>query len=164
MNTDKHRYKSGILGVILAVIWVECGGAGVETVTGQVGELGMTLSREHVLVDFEGADQVSPDRYEADAVVVRLEATDRPSVATDDSVVTDEDTSVSVSVLENDFDPDQDDLFVVTAVNGEASHVGVQFQLPSGALLRVESDGDYEYDPNGVFDNLPLGFKTLHAP
>ncbi|MEZ6133641.1 MAG: Ig-like domain-containing protein [Pirellulaceae bacterium] len=66
-------------------------------------------------------------------------------------------TTAGGSVLQNDSDPDQDDTFVVTAVNGEAGQVGVQFQLPSGALLRVKSDGDYEYDPHGTFDYLPLG-------
>ncbi len=40
----------------------------VETVTGPIpgGELGVTLMHEHVLVDFIGADQVSPARYDAD--------------------------------------------------------------------------------------------------
>jgi phosphotriesterase-related protein len=39
----------------------------VQTVTGLVpaAELGLTLMHEHVLVDFIGADQVSPQRYDA---------------------------------------------------------------------------------------------------
>ncbi len=69
MNTDKHGYRIGILGILVAVLGVECGAAGVETVTGRVAELGMTLSHEHVLVDFIGADKVSRDRYEADEVI-----------------------------------------------------------------------------------------------
>jgi len=41
------------------------------TVTGQIsaGELGTTLPHEHVLVDFIGADLVSPDRYDPDNVI-----------------------------------------------------------------------------------------------
>ncbi len=41
-------------------------GGRVVTVTGPLapGELGMTLPHEHVLVDFIGADQVRPDRYD----------------------------------------------------------------------------------------------------
>ena len=41
----------------------------VETVTGPVAAdaLGVTLSHEHVLVDFIGADRVSPARYDRDA-------------------------------------------------------------------------------------------------
>jgi phosphotriesterase-related protein len=40
----------------------------IETVNGQLApdRLGMTLMHEHVLVDFVGADQVSPSRYDAD--------------------------------------------------------------------------------------------------
>jgi phosphotriesterase-related protein len=43
----------------------------VMTVTGQIpaGDLGSTLPHEHVLVDFIGAEQVSPDRYKVDEVV-----------------------------------------------------------------------------------------------
>ena len=42
-------------------------GASVQTVTGPVpaAQLGLTLMHEHVLVDFIGADQVSPHRYDA---------------------------------------------------------------------------------------------------
>jgi phosphotriesterase-related protein len=46
----------------------------VQTVTGPVGtdDLGPTLVHEHILVDFVGADQVSPGRYEADEVCGRM--------------------------------------------------------------------------------------------
>lgn len=42
----------------------------IETVTGPVepDDLGLTLMHEHLLVDFIGADRVSPSRYDADAV------------------------------------------------------------------------------------------------
>lgn len=40
----------------------------IETATGPIAadRLGLTLMHEHVLVDFIGADRVSPDRYDAD--------------------------------------------------------------------------------------------------
>ena len=40
----------------------------VMTVTGPIGpnQLGVTLPHEHVLVDFVGADKVSPERYDQD--------------------------------------------------------------------------------------------------
>jgi phosphotriesterase-related protein len=46
----------------------------VQTVTGPVSadDLGPTLVHEHILVDFVGADQVSPDRYDADEVFSRM--------------------------------------------------------------------------------------------
>lgn len=42
----------------------------IQTVRGPIepAELGLTLPHEHVLVDFVGADQVSPSRYDADVV------------------------------------------------------------------------------------------------
>jgi phosphotriesterase-related protein len=42
----------------------------IDTVTGRIdaGRLGVTLMHEHVLVDFVGAEQVRPGRYDADAV------------------------------------------------------------------------------------------------
>ncbi|MCA9125995.1 MAG: VCBS domain-containing protein [Planctomycetales bacterium] len=75
--------------------------------------------------------------------------------------------SDGVPLLSNDFDvdvgtnpdtsaPDVDQVRVV-AVNNAEARVGVRFQLASGALLRVSSEGTYEYDPNGSFDYLPLG-------
>lgn len=43
----------------------------IQTATGPLprGELGTTLIHEHVLVDFVGADQIRPGRYDADEVV-----------------------------------------------------------------------------------------------
>ncbi len=44
----------------------------IQTVRGPVpaSQIGLSLCHEHVLVDFIGADEVSPDRYNADEVVV----------------------------------------------------------------------------------------------
>ncbi len=46
----------------------------VQTVTGPVdpADLGLRLVHEHVLVDFVGADQVSPERHDADEVFGRM--------------------------------------------------------------------------------------------
>ena len=43
-------------------------GSSIQSVTGEVAadRLGLTLMHEHVLVDFIGADKVSPSRYDAD--------------------------------------------------------------------------------------------------
>ncbi|MDX9754931.1 MAG: phosphotriesterase [bacterium] len=45
----------------------------IMTVQGPIepAQLGMTLPHEHIMVDFIGADQVSPDRYQADEVVAK---------------------------------------------------------------------------------------------
>jgi phosphotriesterase-related protein len=47
--------------------------SGVNSVTGPVaGKLGVTLPHEHVMVDFIGADQVNPNRYDPDEVFTRV--------------------------------------------------------------------------------------------
>src|SRR5262249_28586975 len=56
-------------------------------------------------------------------------------------------------VLGNDSDPDGDSI-TVTQVNGSAANVGTQIVLASGALLTVNADGTYTYDPNHAFDWL----------
>ena len=81
--------------------------------------------------------------------------------AIDDIVATDEDSALNGSVLadnENgaDSDPDGDPL-TVTEVNGVAADVGSQVTLASGALLTLEGDGTFNYDPNGQFESLNTG-------
>ncbi|MCG8510817.1 MAG: pectinesterase family protein, partial [Rhodospirillales bacterium] len=41
--------------------------------------------------------------------------------------------------------------------NGVTADVGVQITLASGALLTLNADGTFDYDPNGQFDNLNAG-------
>jgi len=86
---------------------------------------------------------------------------DRPATATADSLDTTENTSATVgsgspvnaNLLANDVDRDGDTI-TITAVNGNAAFVGTQITLASGALLTVNADGTYTYDPNHVFDYL----------
>ncbi|AFZ51397.1 putative pre-peptidase [Dactylococcopsis salina PCC 8305] len=83
-----------------------------------------------------------------------------PPNAVDDTGSTDEDSSFTVDaangVLANDVDPDGDAL-TVRAVNGEAGKVDTEITLDSGALLTLNADGSYEYDPSGAFEDLNDG-------
>ena len=83
-------------------------------------------------------------------------------VAVDDAVTTDEDSLLSGNVLTNDSDPDSDPL-TVTEVNGNAADVGSQVTLTSGALLTVNSDGTFDYDPNGQYESLGAGESTTET-
>src|SRR5205814_1016245 len=65
--------------------------------------------------------------------------------------------------LGNDTDVDLSDAKTVVAVDGEAMAVGTQIALPSGALLTVQSDGSYTYDPNGKYDFLASGSTAADA-
>jgi Ca2+-binding RTX toxin-like protein len=80
-----------------------------------------------------------------------------PPVAIDDAFSTSEDVIITgASVLGNDSDADGDGL-TVTEVNGNASAVGSEIVLLSGALLTLNANGTFDYDPNGAFDSLNDG-------
>ena len=49
---------------------------------------------------------------------------------------------------------DPDSPLLLTAVNGSTASVGHQITLASGALLNVNADGTFQYDPNHAFDYL----------
>ncbi len=56
----------------------------------------------------------------------------------------------------NAFDFEGDALTIV-GVDGNPASVGTQITLASGALLTVNGDGTYAYDPNGHFESLGAG-------
>ncbi|MBV8685162.1 MAG: M10 family metallopeptidase C-terminal domain-containing protein [Alphaproteobacteria bacterium] len=83
---------------------------------------------------------------------------DDPPVAYDDNVAATEDQPATGSVFADngngaDSDPDQPPL-AVGAVNDDPNAVGQTVTLASGALLTVNADGTYTYDPNHAFDYL----------
>ncbi|MEL7400506.1 MAG: Ig-like domain-containing protein, partial [Pseudomonadota bacterium] len=80
---------------------------------------------------------------------------------------TDEATVLIVSaadgVIGNDSDPENQPL-TVTEVNGESANVGSAVTLASGAIVTLNADGSFDYDPNGAFDGLEItqqGFDTF---
>ncbi|MGE3320417.1 MAG: Ig-like domain-containing protein [Candidatus Berkiella sp.] len=87
--------------------------------------------------------------------------------AVDDVGTTDEDAVLNVltasGVLVNDTDPNNNDTKIVSAVNGVGANVGVQIALPSTALLQMNDDGSYSYDPNGAFNTLAQGAQTTDS-
>jgi hypothetical protein len=92
-------------------------------------------------------------------VTVTVVGVDQAPVAKPDAFVTDEATVVNDSVFVShgsgpDTDPDGPPLSV-SAVNGSGANVGVQTTLASGALLTLNANGTFSYDPNHVFDKLP---------
>jgi VCBS repeat-containing protein len=79
-------------------------------------------------------------------------------VAENDSVGTTKDTAITIDVLADngngeDSDPDNDEL-TITQVNGRDINPGDIITLPSGALLTLNTDGTFSYDPNGQFNSL----------
>ena len=94
-------------------------------------------------------------------VTIGVVAVNDAPVATDNSYRTDEDTALTVGetsgVLVDDTDVDLGDTKTLTEVNGSASVVGQQITLESGALLTLNADGSFDYDPNGQFEFLQVG-------
>ena len=75
-------------------------------------------------------------------------------IAVDDEIITPLTSSASGNLLDNDFSDDHDEYnkaYFISKINGEASNVGTEITLPSGALLTVYAQGDFDYNPNGQF-------------
>ncbi len=110
-----------------------------------------TASIAVTIADPAGATSLS-------AITVTVTGTDDPAIARDDRFRIGEADTVSGSVtLDNGAgaDSDPDDPLVVIAVNGQASNVGTQIALGSGAILTLGADGSFTYDPNGAFSPPP---------
>ncbi|WP_417525568.1 beta strand repeat-containing protein, partial [Marinovum sp.] len=80
--------------------------------------------------------------------------------AVDDTFAASDLTPTSGDVLVNDTDVDAPDVLTVTEVNGTAANVGTQFALPSGALLTLNANGTFDYDPNGAVTGQPTDTFT----
>lgn len=87
---------------------------------------------------------------------VNVTATNDTPSATNDNFVTDEDTALPMDASRNiittdnsngvDFDVDGGTL-VVSSINGSPANVGVPIALASGAMLTVNANGQFLYDP-----------------
>ena len=82
-------------------------------------------------------------------------------VAQDDNLATTETQTLAFNVLTNpgseDTDANPGQTITVTEVNGSTFTDGSILTLGSGALLTINSDGSFNYDPNGVHDGLMVG-------
>jgi Ca2+-binding RTX toxin-like protein len=97
------------------------------------------------------ADPALSGLFRADAAAPRPQ--EAPPQANDDAYTTNDATVVTGNLLTNDTPGDVP--LAVTAVNGSSFAVDREIILPSGARLRVNSDGSFTYNPNGAFNSLP---------
>ncbi|MCR9058426.1 MAG: Ig-like domain-containing protein [Rhodobacteraceae bacterium] len=112
----------------------------VEFTVEWLGFADQTVSHQSILDSLEADTNSAPD-------------------AENDSYTVGEDGLLSgQNLLANDTDADGDGLSVAS-VNGSSASVGSQIVLDSGALLTVNADGTFDYDPNGAFDELDAGEK-----
>ncbi|MCC5641240.1 tandem-95 repeat protein, partial [Nostoc sp. CHAB 5844] len=89
-------------------------------------------------------------------VVFGFAISNQPPVAVNDTATTNEDTAVNISVLANDSDPESNPLKVIR-VNGTLVTVDTPITLSSDALLTLNADGTFTYDPNAQFESLAVG-------
>ncbi|MCP4383343.1 MAG: hypothetical protein GY798_18310, partial [Hyphomicrobiales bacterium] len=124
----------------------------------------------------EGFDHLAPgqtqslhytatDRHGASASFSDLQVfgTNDDPEANDDDFVTGEDLAFAGDLFADngsgvDSDVDDGDTFVVSSVDGNPVNDELQvIQLASDALLTINPDGTFAYDPNGQFDDLASG-------
>jgi Ca2+-binding RTX toxin-like protein len=99
------------------------------------------------------------DSATATATVNIVAVDDAPVAQPDAFTITESGTITGGNLFANngsgaDSDPDGPPL-TISAVNGSAGNVGNQILLGSGALLTVNANGTFDYDPNGAFDPTP---------
>lgn len=119
--------------------------------------------------DFDGPATFTYTVTDGDATIsqfgtIFVDPVNDAPVAVDDFVQTDEDTPFNDNVILGlsgpDFDIDGDILSVV-AVEGQALVSGQTLTLSSGALLTMNDDGSFVYDPNGQFDDVSVGATNV---
>jgi VCBS repeat-containing protein len=89
------------------------------------------------------------------STIVSFTITNPAPIAGNDSATVLEHGTTSGSVLTNDRDGGGDyDPLTVATVNGQTVASGSTITLPSGALLVMNANGTYSYDPHGSFASL----------
>ena len=125
-----------------------------------------TLTADQVVTEVFDYQVSDGDLTDTSALTITITGSNDAPVANADAAMTTEDDVLTVIFDTNNNsgllanDSDLDGQFSVTAVNGEAADVGEQITLASGALLTVQADGEYEYNPNGAYDHLLLATDT----
>ena len=107
---------------------------------------------------FDGADTftytVADTNGVTDSAIVTIQVEKNAAEATDDSLSTPEDIVGTLNVLENDRLSSDNSPLSVTKVNGDATAVGSEIVLNSGAKVTINADGTLNYDPNSAFESL----------
>ncbi len=149
-----------------AIVTVNADGSFSYDPNGQFNSLGLGASTTDSFV-YQAIDNHGALSNTA-TVTINITGLNDTPVAVDDSNSTDEDAVLTVgsgadNLLANDSDIDVGDTLTVGSVQGSALNVGQALTLSSGALLTVNADGSYDYDPNGQFTSLALGASTTDS-
>ncbi|HMG45938.1 MAG TPA: Ig-like domain-containing protein [Allosphingosinicella sp.] len=114
---------------------------------------------DDILVGAPGNDSGGSNAGAAYVIFGRANILDNPGVddpavaGNDPNVATNENATVNILALANDFDIDGPPP-AIAQVNGDPIAVGGTAVLPSGATVKLEANGTLTYDPNGQFNTL----------
>ena len=96
-----------------------------------------------VTFEYEVCDDGTPVRCARAVVSITVEEDNEAPVAMDDEAATDPGTSVTINVLNNDTDPDGDELTITQIVD-----------QPENGLVVINSDGTVTYTPDTNFTGI----------
>jgi VCBS repeat-containing protein len=130
-------------------------------------DLGITADGANTVISFNETtiailENIAPNALNDTNVTFEIGTSpeNNPPIADDDTASTNEDTPITIAVadgiLQGDTDPDDDNISI-TQVDGGAFTDGAAITLGSGAILTLNADGSYIYNPNGAFEALNDG-------
>jgi VCBS repeat-containing protein len=141
-----------------ALLTVNANGTFTYDPNGSFKNLGPNASASDTFT-YTVVDSLGNSSINAGTVTITITAP-KPT-AVNDSFSTDAHTSVTTgNLLTDDTDANPGATLSVESVhnsNGIFIPLGTQTILPSGALLTVNADGTFTYNPNGAFDSLTAG-------
>jgi Fe-S cluster assembly iron-binding protein IscA len=98
----------------------------------------------------EVTDDGVPALSDTATITVNVNDLNEPPTAVDDPVATDEDTPITILVLDNDTDPDAGDTLTIISVSAS-----------TGAV--INNGTDLSYDPTAAFNSLPQGGVAIDS-
>ncbi len=107
---------------------------------------------DEIVIETTSGSKFESDNHTFSAQNQTVTGVNVPQTATAvaDQVATSEDDATSGNVMTNDLGAG----ISVTQVNGVAANVGKEITLASGALVKLNSNGTFTYNPNSKFERL----------
>ena len=141
--------NNGIINVTGTASAISGNGTNTVTITGTEAEINAILATLEYTSDlnFSGQDTltiVSTDNdgtplSDSDDILIDITNVNDAPVADNESVITDEDTPITVDVLDGDTDPDNDTL-TITEINGTAISEGQTVNVVGGAVTLTNGE------------------------
>ncbi len=113
-------------------------------------------SLEFVAQPYAGLSAITGDGDSSDYFLTGLTATGPADANNGYQTSESQVLNITESLLDNDSDIEGDS-FTISEVNGQQFTSGTPVLLASGAIVIVNADGTFSYNPDGKFDNLLTG-------